>query len=148
MRLTVAGVSPGRGVRQARGTAGGLTLAQAGAFQFEAVGAVDDAVQDGITQSHVAHDIMPAVDGELTRDQQRAPPFPVIDDLQQVAPLLGGQRLRPPVVDDQQPRALQRRQQPRQPALAAGGGLAPAPRVLPPGDRLRRWSANSRGARL
>ena len=46
----------------------------------------------------------------------------IVDDLEQIAPLLGVQRLRPPIVDDQQPGAFQRRQQPRQPALAARGG--------------------------
>jgi hypothetical protein len=132
--LTGSHVSPGRGVRQARGGAGGrLALAQAGALQLEAVGTVDDTVQDGVAQSHVAHDLVPAGHGDLAGDQQRAPVVAVVDDLQQVAPLLRAQRLRPPVVDDQQPRALQRRQQPRQPALAAGGGEG---------------SANRRGARL
>ena len=46
----------------------------------------------------------------------------VLDDLQQIALLLGGQRFRTPVVDDQQTGALQRCQHAWQPALATGSG--------------------------
>jgi len=40
-------------LRQARG-AGRLSLAQAGAFQLDAVGTVNDAIQNGVSQGHVA----------------------------------------------------------------------------------------------
>lgn len=67
MLLAVAGVSlAGVGGQVVWRSA---PLAQAGAFQFDAVGAVDDAVQDGISQSHIADDLMPAGYGNLAGDQ-------------------------------------------------------------------------------
>jgi hypothetical protein len=64
---------------------------------------------------------MPTGHGDLAGHQQRSLLVAVFNDLQQVASLLGGERLRPPVIDDEQPGTLQRRQHPRQPAFAAGG---------------------------
>ncbi len=57
--LTGLDVSPGCSVRQVRG-AGCLLLAHAGALQLEAVGTVDNAIQNCVAQSHVADDLMPA----------------------------------------------------------------------------------------
>jgi hypothetical protein len=48
--------------------------------------------------------------GSVLGDQQRPLLVAVIDDLEQVMPPLGGERFGPPVVDDQQPGAFQRRQ--------------------------------------
>jgi hypothetical protein len=45
---------------------------------------------------------MPATDGNLAGDQQRTFPFTVVDGLQQIAALLGVQRLGTPAVDDEQ----------------------------------------------
>ena len=56
MLLAVAGVSLA-GVGD-QGIWRAAPLAQTGALQFEAMGAVDDAVQDGIAQSHVAVDLI------------------------------------------------------------------------------------------
>jgi len=119
--LTGLGVSPGCCVRQVRG-AGRLLFAQAGAFEFEAVGTVDDAVDDRVSDGQIPDDLVLAGYGNLACDQQRALVVAVVDDLQQVAPLLGGQRFRPPVIDDQQPRALDGGQHPGQAPFAAGGG--------------------------
>jgi hypothetical protein len=51
--LTGVDVSLGRSVRQARRD-GHLLLAHAGTLQFEAVGAVDDAVNDRISDRQIA----------------------------------------------------------------------------------------------
>ena len=79
--------------------------------------AVNDAVEDRVTG--VGNDLMPAIHRNLAGDQQRAAVVAVIDDLEQIAALLGPKRLRPPVVDDQQPDAFERGQEARQAALAA-----------------------------
>ena len=84
------------------GSSGSTLLAQAFAFQFDAVGAVDEAVEDGVGQRGIAHGLVPAFDRHLAGDDQRATIVAVVDDLQQVAALLGGQRFGPPVVQDQQ----------------------------------------------
>ena len=86
----------------------GVALAQTRPLQLDAVGVVDDAIEDGVGERRVADEFVPAVHGNLAGDQQRALLVAVLDDLQQVAPLLGGQRFRTPVVEDQQPGALQR----------------------------------------
>ena len=77
------------------GSSGGTLLAQALVLQFEAVGAVDEAVEDGVGQCGVAHGLVPAFDRHLAGDDQGAAIVAVVDDLQQVAPLLGGQRFGP-----------------------------------------------------
>ena len=69
--------------------------------------------------------------GNLAGDQQRALLVAVIDDLQQVAPLLGGQRLRP------QSSMISRRVRS---SVASIRGSRPSPRAVAS-------SANSRGAR-
>ncbi len=58
---------------------------------------------------------------DLAGDQQRASIVAVVDDLVEVATLLGFERLRPPIVDDQQPDAF------RAWSAAAACGLRRAP---------------------
>src|SRR5271167_3103421 len=96
----------------------GVTLAQTRPRQLDAVGAVHDAVHNGVADRRVGDEFVPALYGNLAGHQQRTFLVTVLDDLQHVAPLLGGQRLRTPVVDDQQPGALQCCQHAWQPALA------------------------------
>jgi hypothetical protein len=68
----------------------GLPLAQAGALQLDAVGAVDDAIQDRVADGWVAHEFVPARHGNLAGHQQRSLLVAVVDDLQQVAALIAG----------------------------------------------------------
>jgi hypothetical protein len=70
------------------GDLGGAPLAQAVAFKLDAVGVVDNAVEDGVGQRRVADDLVPALDRQLAGDQQRADVVAVLDDLQQIAALL------------------------------------------------------------
>ena len=49
----------------------------------------------------IADHLVPSTDRDLAGDQQRASVVAIIDDLEQIAALLGIERLRPPVVDDQ-----------------------------------------------
>ena len=60
------------------------------------------------------------VDGELAGDQRRAAAIAVLDDLHQIAPLVGGEPVRAPVVEDQQIGLDQRAEQPREAAVAVG----------------------------
>jgi len=69
--------------------AGDEVAAQRGAFQVDAVSAVDDAIEDRVGEGRIADHLMPAIDRDLTGDQQRAPVVPVVDDLEQVAALIG-----------------------------------------------------------
>src|ERR1700733_1709711 len=109
-----------------------VAFAQTWPFQFDAMGAVHDAVEDGIADRRIADQLVPARHGDLAGHQQRTFLVAVIDDLQQVAPLLRVQRFRAPVVDDQQPGALQHRQHPREPSFTTGDReLGEQPRRAP-----------------
>lgn len=83
------------------------------------MGAVNDAVEDRVAQRGIGDHLVPFTDGDLAGDQQRAAVVSVVDDLEQIAALLGIERLWPPIVDDQQPDPFERGQEPRQAALAA-----------------------------
>lgn len=48
----------------------------------------------------------------MAGDQGRAAPVSVLNDLQQVAPLLRADQLEPPIIEDEQPHAAKRPHQP------------------------------------
>jgi hypothetical protein len=52
---------------------------------------VDDAIENGVGQSGISHEFVPAVDRKRAGDDQRASVVAVLDDLQQIALLLGQQ---------------------------------------------------------
>lgn len=79
-------------VKRARSSRGTL-LAQAFSLEFDAMGVVDDAVEDRVGQCGIADNLVPAVGGHLAGDDQRARVVAILDDFQQIPPLLGGQRL-------------------------------------------------------
>lgn len=95
---------------------------QGWAFQLDPVRAVNDAVEDGVTESGIGDHLMPFADRDLAGDQQRAAFVAVVDDFQQIAALFGSERFRPPIIDDQEPDAFERGHQTRQTSLAAGLG--------------------------
>ena len=88
------------------------------------MGVVHDAVQDGVGQGWVADDVVPAVDRRLAGDDQRPGVVAILDDLQQIALLFGGQRLRPPIVQDQQVDPGELLEQPGIPPVAASQAKA------------------------
>ena len=98
----------------ARASVSGLRtpLAQALARQLDAIGVVDDAVEDGVGEGGNADQIVPAVNGNLAGDDQRAPVVAVFDDFQEIAGLVGPERLRPPIIENKQFYAGERSQQP------------------------------------
>src|SRR3954468_7556653 len=84
--------------------------------------AVNDAVQDRVTERWIRNDVVPVGHRHLAGDQQRTLPFTVVNDLQQVPALLGVQRFGTPVVDDEQAGALEVLHQARQPPFTPSGG--------------------------
>src|SRR4051794_38179346 len=95
------------------------TPAQRWTFEIDAMGTMDDAVENGVGQGGIANHLVPAIDRDLAGDQQRSPVVAIVDDLEQIAALLGVERFRPPIVNDQQAGAFKRSQEPGQPAFAA-----------------------------
>ena len=59
------------------------------------------AVEDGVGECRVADRGMPMLDLQLTGDDRRAGAVPVIEDLQEIAAALVGQRGECPFVDDE-----------------------------------------------
>ena len=58
-----------------------MALAQALAREFDAVGVVNDTVEDGVGERGNANQVMPAVDGNLTGDDERPVVITIFDDL-------------------------------------------------------------------
>ncbi len=73
-------------------------LSQALTVQFDAVGVVDKAVEDCIGDRRIADHVIPVIDGHLASDDGRSLLVAVLDDLQEIAPLLVVELLRTPVV--------------------------------------------------
>jgi hypothetical protein len=77
-------------------------FAHALASELDPVGIVNDAVEDGIGKRRIADDLMPAVDGHLTGDNERAGVVAILEDFEQVAGLVGRERLRAPIIEDEE----------------------------------------------
>jgi hypothetical protein len=80
----------------------GPPLAQALAGQLDAIGVVNDAVEDGVGERGNADQVMPTIDGNLAGDDERALVVAILDDFEQIARLIGGESFGSPVVQDEQ----------------------------------------------
>ena len=76
-------------------------LAQTVAGELQAMGVVDDAIENGVGKGRFADQVMPAVDRDLAGDQRGTAAVAVLDDLQHVVALLGAERFEAPIVEDQ-----------------------------------------------
>src|SRR5512146_222558 len=72
--------------------------AQAVAAELQAVGVVDDAIEDGVGEGRLADQVVPAVDRDLAGDQRGAAAVAVLDDFQHIMALLGSQWLEAPIL--------------------------------------------------
>ena len=81
---------------------------------------VDDAVQDRVAESWIRDNVMPLGYGDLTGDQEGSLVVAIIDDLEQIATLIGAERLGSPIVDDDEIGSLERVHQTQETAFAAG----------------------------
>lgn len=61
-----------------------------------------EAIEDGIGKRGVADEVVPVLDGDLTRDERRASPAPIFDQFEQIAAFAIAQRRQAPVVENQQ----------------------------------------------
>jgi len=57
---------------------------QAVAGEIDAVGVVDEPVEDGVGVGRIADQFMPAVDRDLAGDDRRAPAVALLDDLEEI----------------------------------------------------------------
>src|SRR5271163_3525861 len=80
----------------------GMALAQALAREFDAVGVVNDAVEDGVGEGGNANQVVPSVDWNLTGDDERSLVVTIFDDFEHISCLVGYHRLWSPIVQDEQ----------------------------------------------
>src|SRR5580704_15279475 len=73
-----------------------VLLAQAVAAELQAMGVVNDPVEDGVGEGGLADQVVPAVDRDLAGDQRGAASVAIFDDFQHVVALLRPQRLETP----------------------------------------------------
>jgi hypothetical protein len=79
------------------------TVACAGSRQPDRCDSVvNDAVEDGVGEGWNVDQVMPAVHGNLAGDDERAFVVAILDDFEQIARLIGGERFGSPVVQDEQ----------------------------------------------
>ena len=89
--------------------------AQAVAFEFDAMGIVDDAVENGVGAGGFTDQVVPAVDRDLAGDDGGTSAVTLLDDLEKVAALLGAEGLEAPIVENEE----------LDPAEGASGEVAP-----------------------
>ena len=77
-------------------------LSEALSFEFNAVGVVDEAIEDCVGYGGISDNFVPAIHGELAGDDDRTSFISVLDDLEQIAALIGVERLRSPVIKNEQ----------------------------------------------
>ena len=60
-------------------------------FQIDPVSVVYEAVEDGVAEGGVGDDLVPMIDGQLGGDERRSVAMAVIEQLEQIVALLGGE---------------------------------------------------------
>ena len=70
-------------------------------LELEAVGVVDEPVEDGIGERRAANDLVPLLHRHLAGDNGRTAPVPVLQDLQHFLAFWLGQHRQAPVVEYQ-----------------------------------------------
>ena len=95
-------------------------LAHGWPIQFQPIGIVDNAIEDGVGEGRFADDVVPLVGRQLTGDERRSVAVAVLGDLHQIAPLIGRETIRAPVVEYQEIGLDQNTEQTREAAVAMG----------------------------
>src|SRR5208282_704227 len=90
------------------------------AIEFDAVGVVDDTVEDGVGVGGLADDLVPFVHRRLAGDDGGAPPVALLNDLKQVLAGGGVERPKAKVVQDKHIHPRKRLEEPGMAAIAAG----------------------------
>ena len=72
------------------------------ALEIEAIGVVDQAVEDGVSNRGVGDDFVPLLDWVLAGNESRTVTGTVVDDLEKVAVLSGADGRDPQIIDDEE----------------------------------------------
>ena len=77
-------------------------LSHAVSIECEAVSVVDEPVEDGVSDGRIGDDIVPIFDRHLAGDDGRSALVAIVDDFEEIATLLAGERREAPIVKDEQ----------------------------------------------
>ena len=80
----------------------GGDLSHAVSPEDEAVCVVDETVENGVGDGGIGDDLVPVIDRDLAGDDGRATLMAVVDDLEEIAALVAGERSQSPVVEDEE----------------------------------------------
>ncbi len=81
---------------------GGFSLSQTVALETDAVGVVDDTIQNGICDRGLADHVVPFDHGQLGGDQRGFSAIALLEDFQKIEALLIVEGMGAPIVQDQQ----------------------------------------------
>lgn len=99
-------------------TSFGFGLSQRLTAEFQSIGIVHDAVEDGVCEGGFADDVMPGRKWSLAGDEDGPRTVPVFDDFHQITALVGGEAVGATVVKDQKLRFGEASKQTRETAVA------------------------------
>src|SRR6516162_8287716 len=80
----------------------GASASQAFAGEIDAMGVVNEPVEDGVGICRVTDEGVPFVDRDLTGENGRATPIAFLEDLVEVTTCAGVERLEAPIIEDQE----------------------------------------------
>ena len=80
----------------------GTLAAQGLAGKLDALGVVDETVENGIGVSGIADHLVPFIDRQLAGDDGRTAAVAFFENLKKIVTRLGGERLKSPIVQDEQ----------------------------------------------
>src|SRR6516164_338848 len=80
----------------------GASASQTLAGEIDAMGVVNEAVEDGVGISRVADERVPFVDGDLASEDRRAAPVTFLEDLVEVTTSPGVEWFEAPIVEDKE----------------------------------------------
>jgi hypothetical protein len=98
----------------------GGDFSHAVSLEDEAVGVVDEAVEDGVGDGGVGDDLVPMLDRHLTGDDGRSALVAIIDDFEEITTLVAGERGEAPIIEDEQVDPREHLEEPRIASVAAG----------------------------
>jgi hypothetical protein len=103
----------------------------------QSLGVVDEAIEDGVGDGGVGDDLMPMLDRHLAGDDGRSALVAIIDEFEEIATLLAGERGEAPITEDEQVDPRQHLEEPRiasvgerRPSLEDSGLLDKAAKAL------------------
>ena len=100
----------------------GVLLSHAFSGELQAMGVVNEAIQDGVGDGGVTDNFVPMFDGDLAGDDGRGATVAIIQDLQKVAPFGRIENRKAPVIEDQELNAADGLEQATIAAVAASKG--------------------------